>query len=117
MARRPDVLMEVSGGYARRAATGEVKVDVRLVRQARGLPLLLWPLGVAVQVVACWLLFRGDGDVPTVAVLNTAVGGSFVACGLIAWQHRPGNPTGVLMTLAGFLFFAEPLMSEVDTSV
>lgn len=54
---------------------------------------------------------------PIAAVLYRAVGGSFIACGLIAWQRRSDNATGALMTLTGFLFFAEPLLAEVDSSV
>jgi signal transduction histidine kinase len=62
-------------------------------------------------------LFRSAGDVTAVDVINRAVGGSFIACGLIAWQRRPENRTGMLMTLVGFLFLAEPLLVEVDSSV
>ena len=62
-------------------------------------------------------LFRTSGDVTAVDVVNRAVGGSFIACGLITWQHRPDNRTGVLLTVTGFLFLAEPLLIEVDSSV
>ena len=52
-----------------------------------------------------------------VAVVNRSVGGSFIACGLIAWQRRPDSRTGPLMTLTGFLFLSEALLSEVDSHV
>src|SRR3954465_4539281 len=78
---------------------------------------MLWPLGIAAQFAALALLFRGDADVTAVAVVNRSVGGSFIACGLIAWQRRPDSRTGPLMTLTGFLFFAEALLSEVDSHV
>src|SRR3954452_1984570 len=78
---------------------------------------VLWSLGIAAEVAALVLLFRGDGDVTAVAVVNRSVGGSFIACGLIAWQRRPDSRTGPLMTLTGFLFFAEALLSEVDSDV
>ena len=54
-------------------------------------------------------LFDGGGDVTWVAVINRGVGGSFIVCGLIAWQRRPDNRTGQLMTMTGFLFQAEAL--------
>jgi signal transduction histidine kinase len=78
---------------------------------------VLWPLGAAAELAALVLLFRSSGDVTAVDAINRAVGGSFIACGLIAWQRRPENGTGMLMTLVGFLFLAEPLLVEVDSSV
>jgi signal transduction histidine kinase len=79
--------------------------------------LVLWPLGIAAEFAALFFLFRGDAEVTAVAVVNRSVGGSFVFCGLIAWQRRPDSRTGPLMTLTGFLFFSEALLSEVDTHV
>jgi signal transduction histidine kinase len=79
------------------------------------LPVVLWPLGIAAEVAVFALLLSGDGDVTAVAVVNRSVGGSFIACGLIAWQRRPDSRTGPLMTLTGFLFLSEALLSEVDS--
>src|SRR3954470_23885963 len=79
------------------------------------LPLVLWPLGIAAEVAVFAFLLTGDGDVTAVAVVNRSVGGSFIACGLIAWQRRPDSRTGPLMTLTGFLFLSEALLSEVDS--
>ena len=81
------------------------------------LPLVLWPLGIAAEFAALFFLFRGDAEVTAVAVVNRSVGGSFIACGLIAWQRRPDSRTGPLMTLTGFLFLSEALLSEVDSHV
>ena len=81
------------------------------------LPLVLWPLGIAAEFAALFFLFRGDAEVTAVAVVNRSVGGSFIACGLIAWQRRPDSRTGPLMTLTGFLYLSEALLSEVDSSV
>ena len=81
------------------------------------LPFLLWPLGIAAELFVLVSLFRGDADVTAVAVVNRSVGGSFIVCGLIAWQLRPDSRTGPLMTLTGFLFLSEALLSEVDSSV
>jgi hypothetical protein len=77
------------------------------MRQSRRLPVALWPVGIAAVVAGFVLLFRGEDD----AMVNRSVGGSF-----IAWQHRPGNRTGPLMTLTGFAFVAEPLLAEVGWS-
>jgi signal transduction histidine kinase len=81
------------------------------------LPLVLWPIGIAAECAALVFLFRGDGDVTAVAVVNRSVGGSFIACGLIAWRRRPDSRTGPLMTLTGFVFLSEALLSEVDSHV
>ena len=81
------------------------------------LPLVLWPIGIAAEGAALFFLFRGDGDVTAVAIVNRSVGGSFIACGLIAWQRRPDSRTGRLMTLTGFVFLSEALLSEVDSHV
>ena len=79
--------------------------------------LVLWPLGIAAEVAALVFLFRGDGDVTAVAIVNRSVGGSFIACGLIAWQRRPDSRTGPLMTLTGFLYLSEALLTGVGTDV
>jgi signal transduction histidine kinase len=78
---------------------------------------VLWPLGIAAQLAALILLFDGSEELTAVAVVNRLVGGSFVFCGLIAWQRRPGSRTGPLMALTGFLFSAEALLSEVDSPI
>jgi signal transduction histidine kinase len=81
------------------------------------LPLVLWPLGIAAELAALVFLFRGEAEVTAVSVINRSVGGSFIACGLIAWQRRPESRTGQLMTLTGFLYFSEALLSEVDANL
>jgi signal transduction histidine kinase len=55
--------------------------------------------------------------VTAVDVVNRSVGGSFVACGLIAWQLRRDSRIGPLMTLTGFVFLSEALLSGMDSSV
>jgi signal transduction histidine kinase len=84
---------------------------------AKRLPILLWPLGVAAELAALYFLIGGGADVTAVDLINRSVGGSFIACGLIAWQLRPANRTGRLMTAVGFLFLVEPLLTEVDSSI
>jgi signal transduction histidine kinase len=92
------------------------------MRQARlaaraWLPVVLWPLGIAAEVTAFVFLFRDSAHVTAVDVVNRSVGGSFVACGLIAWQRRRDSRIGPLMTLTGFVFLAEAVLSGVDSSV
>jgi len=42
------------------------------------------------------------------------LGGSFAACGLIAWRRRPDSRSGALMVAAGAGFFVAPLFSQLD---
>jgi signal transduction histidine kinase len=84
---------------------------------AARLPLVLWPLGIAAEVTAFVFLFRDSANVTAVDVVNRSVGGSFVACGLIAWQLRRDSRIGPLMTLTGFVFLSEALLSGMDSSV
>jgi signal transduction histidine kinase len=84
---------------------------------AARLPLVLWPLGIAAEVTAFVFLFRDSADVSAVDVINRSVGGSFVACGLIAWQLRRDSRVGPLMTATGFVFLSEAVLSGVDSSV
>jgi signal transduction histidine kinase len=78
---------------------------------------VLWPLGIAAEFTALFFLFRDGAEVTAVAIVGRSVGGSFIACGLIAWQRRPDSRTGPLMALTGFLFLSEALLSEVDDHV
>jgi signal transduction histidine kinase len=77
----------------------------------------LWPLGIAAEVTAFVFLFRDSANVTVVDVVNRSVGGSFVFCGLIAWQVRRDSRVGPLMTLTGFVFLSEAVLSGVDSSV
>jgi signal transduction histidine kinase len=92
-------------------------MTMRQARWAERLPLVLWPLGIAAEVTAFVFLFRDSADVTAIDVVNRSVGGSFVACGLIAWQLRRDSRIGPLMTLTGFVFLSEAVLSGVDSSV
>jgi hypothetical protein len=76
------------------------------VRQTSRLPVALWPIGIAAVVAGFVLLIGAEGEVTAVQVVGRSIGASFIFCGLIAWQRRPDNRTGELMTLTGFLFQA-----------
>jgi signal transduction histidine kinase len=85
--------------------------------RTRRLLWVLWPLGVAAELIVLVDLFRSGEPVTAVAVVNRSVGGSFVVCGLIAWERRPDSRTGPLMTLTGFLFLAEAFLTAVGSDV
>ena len=86
------------------------------MRQTRWLPAALGVVGVVAVAAGYALLFGGDDEVTWGAFLTRSVGGSFIACGLIAWQLRADSLTGPLMTLTGFLFLGGQLLGETDLS-
>jgi signal transduction histidine kinase len=92
----------------------------RTVAGAHGLPFwaALWAAVVVCEVGALLPVLDGAGDpVQGWDVLYRLIGGSFAACGLIAWHRRPDNRSGVLMTATGFAFFITPLLSQLDAPV
>jgi signal transduction histidine kinase len=46
--------------------------------------------------------------------VSRLLGGSFAACGLIAWRRRPDSRSGPLMIATGAAFFLNPLLSQVQ---
>jgi signal transduction histidine kinase len=46
-------------------------------------------------------------------VVSRLIGGSFAACGIVAWRRRPDSRSGMLMTAVGFGFLASPLLGQV----
>ncbi len=60
------------------------------------------------------VIFGRDPPVPGWEIVYRMIGGSFAACGLIAWRRRPDSRSGLLMTAAGFCFFLFPLLSQID---
>ena len=81
----------------------------------QGVPLAaLWVAVVAAEALALRPLFQRDEPVQGIDVVLTLVGGSFAACGLIAWRRRPDSRSGMLMTATGFLFLAPRLLNQLD---
>ncbi|WP_171058196.1 sensor histidine kinase [Modestobacter altitudinis] len=73
----------------------------------------LWAAAAAAEFGALApVLFRHVPFEP-VDVVFRLVGGSFAACGLIAWHRRPDNHSGRLMTATGFALFVTPLFSQL----
>jgi signal transduction histidine kinase len=88
-------------------------VDRALVRRVAllvAVPLLALPAGLAAAIVT---LTSSRVDHPTVRAFLTVLGAwAFVAGGLTAWSTRPGNRTGPLMVLTGFLLLAGSLTAS-----
>jgi signal transduction histidine kinase len=89
------------------------------MRGSRWLWLALWPVAIAAQLAVLWPVVFGDeaAGAETIDFVYRVTGGSFVVCGLIAWQRRPGNRVGLLMVGVGFGLFINPLLSWGDGSV
>jgi signal transduction histidine kinase len=66
--------------------------------------LLLWPAGAALGIAAEWVYF--DWSEPSDWLPDLAVGWTLIACGLVAWSHRPTGRSGALMVATGFAWFA-----------
>jgi signal transduction histidine kinase len=75
----------------------------------------LWTLVAAAQVVGL-LPVVSEGVVPTVGtdVIYRLMGGSFSACGLIAWRRPPDSLSGPLMVATGCTFFVSPLLWQIE---
>jgi signal transduction histidine kinase len=89
------------------------------VLKMRWLWIALWPLGLAAELAVLWPVLFGDqaGAASVSDFVYRVTGGSFIASGLIAWQRRPENRVGALMVVMGFALFADPLLSQPDSSL
>jgi hypothetical protein len=72
----------------------------------------LWSLVVATELVVLAPVVLGDEPTPGYRVVFRLIGGSFAACGLIAWHRRPDSRSGPLMVATGFGLFVEPLFGQ-----
>src|SRR3954470_19309428 len=80
--------------------------------------ILLWGVTIAAELGALVPDLVGSGPAPPAwEIAFLLVGGSFAACGLIAWRRRPGNRTGRLMVATGLSFLAGPLLEQLDAPV
>jgi signal transduction histidine kinase len=76
---------------------------------------VLWALVAAAEFAALVpVIWPGDERVETVQVIYRLIGGSFAACGLIAWRRRPDSRSGLLMTAAGAGFFLSAIIGQFD---
>ncbi len=87
-------------------------------RHPPGVWILLWGVTIAAELGALLPAFAGSGPaLPAWDIAFRLVGGSFAACGLIAWRRRPQNRTGPLMVATGLSFLARPLFDQFDAPV
>jgi signal transduction histidine kinase len=77
--------------------------------------LALWALVIAAEFGALVpVIWSGGEPVEGSQVAFRLIGGSFAACGLIAWRRRPDSRSGALMTATGFGFLASPLLAQIE---
>jgi hypothetical protein len=99
---------------ARRGGRGEL-LRRFTARRRRWLWGLLWvAAGVAELAVLAPVVFQPDAPIAAVDVVLRLIGGSFAACGLIAWQRRPDSRSGLWMTATGFGFLVPALLQDLD---
>ena len=76
----------------------------------------LWLLLAAASFAALIPVFSDGGPpVPGYDVIHTLSGVSFAASGLVAWRRRPDSAVGWLLTLAGFVVLAAPILEQIDS--
>jgi hypothetical protein len=80
----------------------------RYHRSALGMLALLGVLAGLAAFAAARHSVRED-DPRIAAALALVVGWSFIASGLVAWRHRPGNRLGPVMVMIGFAWLASYL--------
>ena len=85
------------------------------VIHVRGVRLALWAVAAVAELAVLAPVVLGDGPADPIDVILRLVGGSFAACGLIAWRRRPDSRSGLLMTATGFAFLLSALLREDDT--
>src|SRR5918997_2237108 len=74
----------------------------------------LWIAAVAAELLALRpVLFDREAPIQGIEVVFTLIGGSFAACGLVAWRRRPDSRGGILMTATGFAFVAAQLLGQL----
>src|SRR3954471_6428141 len=80
--------------------------------------ILLWGVTIAAELGALLPDLVGSGATPPAwEIAFRLIGGSFAACGLIAWRRRPENRSGRLMVATGLSFLAGPLLDQLDAPV
>jgi signal transduction histidine kinase len=78
----------------------------------------MWALAIAAAFGALVpIIFAGDGPVAGADVVYRLVGGSFAACGLVAWQRRPDSRSGPLMVATGFGLLVSLLLKQLHAGI
>jgi signal transduction histidine kinase len=87
-------------------------------QRGAGFWLALWVLAAAAELGALVpVIFPGEEHVEAVQVVYRLIGGSFAACGLIAWRRRPDSRSGLLMAAAGVGFFLSAIVGQFDAPI
>src|SRR3982750_286522 len=76
----------------------------------------LWLTAAAAEWAALRPVILQEHVRPEV-VLYHVVGGSFAACGLLAWHRRPESRAGPLMVVTGLLFFVHVTLGRLHSSL
>ena len=71
--------------------------------------LVLAALGAVLGAISIGLAIQEPEALTLPAPVHAAIGWSFVLAGSIAWRQRPENRMGLLMTLAGIVWFGRDL--------
>jgi hypothetical protein len=75
---------------------------------------VLWPLGLALCVLAYFAFLDGAKIEASAAAFTAAFLFAFVAAGLIAWARRPGNRLGPLLTTFAFAAIASAFQHSAN---
>jgi signal transduction histidine kinase len=108
----------LASGMTKSPGREQARLLRRFSARERHLPfwIALWTAAVAAEVAVLRpALFNRDTPVEGLEVVFACVGGSFAACGLIAWHRRPDSRSGALMTATGFAFFLPSLLGLIDS--
>jgi signal transduction histidine kinase len=105
----------VANAFATRSRARAAQTIGHIGAPERGLGfwIALWALVIAAEFAALVpVIWPGEDHVETVQVIYRLIGGSFAACGLIAWRRRPDSGSGLLMTAAGAGFFLSAIIGQ-----
>jgi signal transduction histidine kinase len=96
------------------ATIGRLSAPVR----GPGFWLALWAVALGAEFAALVpVIWPGEERVETVQVIYRLIGGSFAACGLIAWRRRPDSRSGLLMAAAGAGFFTSAIVGQLHAPI
>jgi signal transduction histidine kinase len=80
--------------------------------------IVLWTVAIVAELAALLPVVTDRGaPVTGPGIVFNLVGGSFAACGLIAWRRRPDSRSGALMAATGYAFFVPALLSPRDSEL
>ena len=84
--------------------------------RSAGFWIALWAAVVAAEIAVLVPIVLADEPTPGYRIVFRLIGGTFAACGLIAWHRRPDSRSGMWMVATGFGLLVEPLFDQFDPS-